>query len=165
MPELDRFKQAQAAAFEGFEDARREMRAGRKTSHWIWYVFPQLARPGTSPMSQTYAITDRAEAIAYLDDPLLRARLTELTALVADHLARGDDLVRIMGGTTDALKIVSCLTLFEAAAQAIADKSAKPAPEVAEFLRCSGAVLAAAAAQGFPRCRLTLERLGSGRGT
>lgn len=161
MSSLERFKRAQEAEHEGFADARRELRAGRKTSHWIWYVFPQLGRPGTSQMSQTYAIADLAEAIDYLRDPLLGPRLAELTRAVAGHVADGEELVRIMGSTTDALKIVSCLTLFEAAAQEIARNEARS--ELAEFLRDCETILAAAAQQGFPRCRFTLAQIGPAR--
>lgn len=163
MSSLARFKQAQDAAHGGFADARREMHAGRKSSHWIWYIFPQLGRPGTSQLSQTYAITDLAEAIAYLRDPVLGPRLAELSHAVAGHVANGDELERIMGGRTDALKIVSCLTLFEAAAQEIA-RSEPPGGTIADLLRDSATILAAAAQQGLPRCRFTAEKVATDRG-
>ncbi len=86
---LDRFHEAQASRSAGYDTALAEIRRGRKTSHWIWYIFPQLAGLGRSAMAEKYAIRDLAEACDYLRDPLLRARDEEITAAVSDQLARG----------------------------------------------------------------------------
>ena len=75
MPHLERFKLAQDERHSGFDAALSELRAGRKTGHWIWYVFPQLAGLGSSPMAVQYGVEGTAEAVAYLNDPLLRDRL------------------------------------------------------------------------------------------
>lgn len=106
MEELQRFLDAQAAVY---DKVAAELRAGRKTSHWIWFVFPQLRGLGHSSMAQRYGIASRAEALAYLDHPVLGARLRECLALLLAHsgLSAQDIL-----GDVDALKLRSCATLF-----------------------------------------------------
>jgi len=117
---LARFQEAQADPHAGYDTALTEIRRGRKTSHWIWYIFPQLAGLGRSAMAEKYAIRDLAEACDYLRDPLLRARYEEITAAVSDQLARGIALEDLMGSRIDALKLVSSLTLFRAAVERLA---------------------------------------------
>jgi len=117
---LARFHEAQASPSAGYDTALAEIRRGRKTSHWIWYIFPQLAGLGRSAMAEKYAIRDLAEACAYLRDPLLRARYEEITAAVSDQLARGIALEELMSSRIDALKLVSSLRLFRVAAQSLA---------------------------------------------
>ena len=90
-----------------------ELRAGRKTSHWMWFVFPQIAGLGSSPTSVKYALASLDEARAYLDHPILGARLRECTQIVADHT--GLTAFDIFGGI-DALKLHSSMTLFAHAA-------------------------------------------------
>ena len=108
--EPDRFVEAQAVAWPA---ALAELRSGRKQSHWMWFVFPQLAGLGSSPMAVHYAIRSAAEARAYLAHPLLGARLREGVAAMLAH--RGRSAEAILGGI-DALKFRSSLTLFEAVA-------------------------------------------------
>lgn len=153
---LNRFHAAQDRSVNGYDAALEELRRGRKHGHWIWYIFPQLAGLGTSAMSREYAIADAAEARAYLLDPVLGERLSDATAVVADHLGRGVPLDTLMGSDIDATKLVSSLTLFRHAARHLADTEARG---FARFLRDADAVLAAAAAQGYPACRHTLARL------
>ncbi|MBA2744397.1 MAG: DUF1810 family protein, partial [Chthoniobacterales bacterium] len=86
---LTRFHEAQADPHAGYDAALAEIRRGRKTSHWIWYIFPQLAGLGRSSTAEKYGIRDLAEACDYLRYPLLRARYEEITAAVSDKLARG----------------------------------------------------------------------------
>lgn len=90
--------------------ALEELRAGRKQSHWIWFVFPQIAGLGESPMSQAYAIRSLDEARAYLEHPILGSRLHECceALLAADPAASAD---QILGGI-DAIKVRSSMTLF-----------------------------------------------------
>src|SRR3954454_10273989 len=110
--DLDRFVAAQDAGAT-YDRALAELRAGRKTSHWMWFVFPQVAGLGHSPMAQRYAVSGLAEARAYLAHPVLGPRLVECAqALLA---LPGDDPVRVLG-SVDALKLRSSMTLFEAAA-------------------------------------------------
>lgn len=109
---LRRFVDAQDQA-NTYEHALDELRAGRKRSHWIWFVFPQIAGLGRSPMARTYAIASLAEARAYLDHPVLGPRLLECARAllaVADRSA-----VEILG-EVDALKLRSSMTLFARAA-------------------------------------------------
>jgi uncharacterized protein (DUF1810 family) len=88
-----------------------ELRAGRKTSHWMWFVFPQVAGLGSSPMAQQYAINSLDEARAYLGHAVLGARLLECTQLVLD--VKGRDISDILGYPDD-LKFRSSMTLFAA---------------------------------------------------
>jgi uncharacterized protein (DUF1810 family) len=108
--DLDRFLAAQQDAYVG---ALEELRQGRKTGHWIWFVFPQLAGLGRSEMSRYYAITSLDEARAYLVHPVLGARLGEcVTAVLA---TKGRTAVEIFGAI-DAVKVRSSMTLFHRAA-------------------------------------------------
>jgi uncharacterized protein (DUF1810 family) len=94
------------------ERALAELRAGRKESHWMWFVFPQISGLGSSPMSQHYAIASLKEARAYLDHPLLGARLRDCTRAV---LAVEGRSAHEIFGTPDDLKFRSSMTLFDAA--------------------------------------------------
>lgn len=107
---LERFVEAQSGTWPA---ALGELQRGAKTSHWMWFVFPQLAGLGRSPTAQFYAIRGIAEARAYLAHPLLAARLREGTeAMLAWAGRRSPEAVL---GAVDAAKLRSCLTLFEAA--------------------------------------------------
>lgn len=106
--DLERFVRAQDD--EGtYGQALSELRQGRKTTHWMWFVFPQLAGLGRSAMAQRYAIGSLAEARAYLAHPLLGPRLVECaTVVAASHAASAESLV----GPVDAQKLRSSMTLF-----------------------------------------------------
>jgi uncharacterized protein (DUF1810 family) len=106
--DLDRFVQAHAG---DYDRALAEVRAGRKRSHWMWYIFPQFAGLGFSPMSERYAIRSRAEAEAYLRHPVLGPRLVEIceAALAVEGHSAFD-----VFGSPDDLKLRSCATLFAA---------------------------------------------------
>ena len=106
---LARFVDAQAAIY---PRALAEIRQGRKESHWMWFVFPQIAGLGTSPMAQRYAIRGRAEAEVYLAHPLLGTRYRECVDALQDLV--GTDAVSVFG-PVDAMKLRSSLTLFIAA--------------------------------------------------
>ena len=110
--DLQRFVAAQDAGGT-YERAAAELRRGRKTSHWMWFVFPQIAGLGFSPTSQKYAITSLDEARAYLGHPVLGARLTECTAILAGWQGRSAEQIF---GDLDAQKLRSCITLFMRAA-------------------------------------------------
>ena len=107
---LKRFVDAQT---EVWPDVVDELRGGRKTGHWMWFVFPQLRGLGSSPMADRYGLSGMEEAQAYLAHPVLGARLREAVALLAAH---GDDPPEAIFGDLDAMKLRSCLTLFAAAA-------------------------------------------------
>jgi uncharacterized protein (DUF1810 family) len=106
--DLQRFVAAQDAGGT-YEQAVAELRQGRKTTHWMWFVFPQVAGLGQSATSRMYAISSLAEASAYLAHPILGPRLLQCAALVRD--ARGRSAEQIFGGI-DALKLRSSMTLF-----------------------------------------------------
>jgi len=103
---LKRFLAAQDPVY---ERVRAELREGEKRSHWMWFVFPQIAGLGHSPTARAYALSSREEARAYLDHPVLGPRLRECTALV--NAVEGRSADRILGGI-DAMKFRSSMTLF-----------------------------------------------------
>ena len=109
--DLERFAQAQ---FGGYDGVLRELRNARKTSHWMWFVFPQVVGLGHSRAAQHYAIRWLDEARAYLAHPVLGPRLRECTDLVL-AAPPAATATSIFGGT-DALKLRSCMTLFLRAA-------------------------------------------------
>jgi uncharacterized protein (DUF1810 family) len=105
---LDRFHSAQTNIY---TTALNEIKAGKKTSHWIWYIFPQIAGLGRSDTAQFYAIRDAEEAVLYLNDSVLCARLIEIcTAVLALENLTAHDIF----GSTDAMKLKSSMTLFTA---------------------------------------------------
>lgn len=106
--DLQRFVEAQDAGGV-YERALAELRAGRKSSHWMWFVFPQIAGLGQSEMSRRYAISSLGEARAYLEHPVLGPRLVECARALLGH--EGLSAEAIMGGI-DAVKLRSSMTLF-----------------------------------------------------
>jgi uncharacterized protein (DUF1810 family) len=96
-----------------YDEVLEELRRGRKTSHWMWFIFPQIAGLGHSPMSERYAIGSLEEARTYLGHPLLGARLRECTGLV---LALPGRTAEEVFGRIDAMKLRSSMTLFHRAA-------------------------------------------------
>ena len=154
---LERFHHAQAGRWSGFATALEEIRAGRKSSHWIWYVFPQIVGLGRSGTAREYALDGLAEAEAYLRDPVLRGRYLEISQAAEEQLARGVLLERLMGGATDALKMASSLTLFRAAARELAIAESEPVfPQLAQL---TDAMLARTTMQGYPACKFTLAQI------
>ncbi len=103
---LDRFVQAQTG---DYDQALSEVRAGRKRSHWMWYIFPQFAGLGSSSMAQQYAIQSVAEAHAYLDHPILGPRL--IACCEAAVAVEGRSATEVFGSPDD-MKLRSCATLF-----------------------------------------------------
>jgi uncharacterized protein (DUF1810 family) len=118
--DLGRFRSAQDA-HGVYEDALAELRSGRKTTHWMWFVFPQIAGLGVSPTAVFFAIRSLDEARAYLADPVLGPRLREAAEAAADAPA---DSAEALLGSIDAAKLRSSMTLF-----------AHVAPEEAVFRR------------------------------
>jgi uncharacterized protein (DUF1810 family) len=137
---LDRFIAAQRDVW---PIALAELQAGAKRSHWMWFIFPQIAGLGRSEAARLYAIRDLAEAHAYLAHPLLGLRLIAATEAMLSHA--GTRSAEAVLGPIDALKLASSMTLFEAAA---ADPT-----EAAPFARCLDAFYAGR------RDTATLERL------
>ena len=136
--DLARFVLAQDG-HDAYRHAVAELSAGRKTSHWMWFVFPQLAGLGRSPMAQRYAISSLAEARAYLAHEVLRARLVEVSNVLLGVPDRGAE--QILGGI-DAVKLRSSMTLFaradpdEPVFRAVLDRffAGKPDPATEQLL-------------------------------
>lgn len=157
-----RFMSAQDSPDAGFESALREIRGGRKTGHWIWYILPQLSGLGASEMSRTFALRDAADAAGYVRDPVLGPRLVTIVSAIAEQLATrlGLSVATLMGSEIDARKLVSSLTLFERVARSL---DGTGAPEWGRALaETSRTVLDRAAAEGYPPCAYTLDRLERG---
>ena len=136
MSDLSRFIKAQE---KDYERALSEIRSGHKRSHWIWYIFPQIAGLGFSSTAQYYAIKDRKEAEEYLKNDLLRERLVEISEALL--LLESNDAGEVMGYPDD-LKLRSSMTLFHEVApdidvfQKVLDKffEGKPDQKTIELL-------------------------------
>jgi uncharacterized protein (DUF1810 family) len=109
--DLERFVEAQERVY---EQALAELLTGRKQSHWMWFVFPQLAGLGRSPTAKFYGISSPEEARAYLAHAVLGARLLECTRSVCRHRQRSAEAIF---GSVDAMKFRSSMTLFDAVAE------------------------------------------------
>jgi uncharacterized protein (DUF1810 family) len=159
MASLDRFKQAQEQPYGGFGDAFREIAAGRKQSHWIWYILPQLAGLARSDTARVYGVAGIEEARAYLQDPVLRERLLAIAAEAERHLTADPprSITTLMGSNIDALKLVSSMTLFGAVARELATAHAVDGAQ--ELAASASAILSAAELQGYPPCKFTQQEL------
>lgn len=102
---LDRFRSAHASYY---ETALQEIKAGRKQSHWIWYIFPQIQGLGHSTMAMYYEIQSKAEAVEYWNDPVLRSHMVE----ICQELLKLEGSIDWIMGYPDNLKLRSCMTLF-----------------------------------------------------
>ena len=137
--DLERFVSGQEPVY---DSVLRELRAGHKTGHWMWFVFPQIAGLGQSEMSRHYAIASLEEARAYLAHPVLGPRLRAAAALVLASTAASAEA---MFGPVDAQKLRSCMTLFQRADpsetvfQAVLDRyfDSSPDPATDEALTLS----------------------------
>ncbi|MQN00725.1 MAG: DUF1810 domain-containing protein [Lachnospiraceae bacterium] len=107
---LQRFKDAQK---DDFETALSEIKAGKKRSHWMWYIFPQIHGLGMTGISRFYSIQSIKEAVDFMKDPVLGERLIEISSALLD--LETDDPYEVFG-SPDYLKLLSCMTLFEKAA-------------------------------------------------
>ena len=105
---LNRFLEAQK---HNYEDAFREIKSGRKSSHWMWFIFPQIAGLGYSEIAKLYAIKNLEEAENYLAHPILGPRLLEITRLLTHHSHK---TAHEIFGNPDDLKLKSSMTLFNA---------------------------------------------------
>jgi uncharacterized protein (DUF1810 family) len=152
---LERFHEAQARRWAGYDTALTEIRAGGKRSHWIWYIFPQIEGLGRSSTARAYAMWDLGEACAYLRDPILRARYEEIVTAVSEQLTRGIRVEDLMDGRTDALKLVSSLTLFRPAAEQLGRED----PTFASLAERLVALLGQTTKQGYSACDFTLARI------
>ena len=102
---LDRFRSAHASYY---ETALQEIKAGRKQSHWMWYIFPQIQGLGHSTMAMYYEIQSKTEAVEYWNDPVLRSHMEE----ICQELLKMEGSIDWIMGYPDNLKLRSCMTLF-----------------------------------------------------
>lgn len=108
---LKRFLDAQNE-YGMYDIAMGELKSGRKRSHWIWYVFPQIKGLGFSYNSQYFGIGSIEEAKQYLENPILRERLVKACSLLKEQAEQGKNMEEVLGGI-DSIKVRSCLTLFD----------------------------------------------------
>jgi len=128
--------------------ALAEINAGHKRSHWMWFIFPQVTGLGYSSTAAHYAIRDRAEAEAFLVDPVLGVGYRRLVDAVWQQVIRADTTIRALFGRPDDQKLVSSLTLF-------ADVAATLGDDWAQMVTQADELLDRAHTQGLPRCATT----------
>jgi uncharacterized protein (DUF1810 family) len=146
-----------ALLLQDYQTAVSELRRGQKHSHWIWYIMPMMAGIGYSHMCQTYGVQSLDHATAYLLHPVLGPRLAEVVGVVHGQVCeRNVQLQRLMGSDVDALKAVSCLVLFRAAAEPLVDITAPF--NVVDFRDQAKRVLDAVQAS-YPACPFTTDYL------
>ncbi len=156
--DVEDFLRAQAHTF---EDAMAELRAGAKRTHWMWFVFPVLAGVSRSTTAVRFALPDVDAAAEYLRHPDLRARLVEAVKTVHDKVCvEAADVVTLMGGTVDAQKLVSCLSLFRSVARAAA-AGADDLDDLAGLASHAHEIVEEAVRQGVPLCDVTEQALGA----
>ena len=109
-PDIKRFIEAQNREYAGYKQALEEVRSGRKRTHWIWYIFPQVKGLGYSPMANFYGIKDREEGEDYLLHPTLNDRIHEISSALLQH--KGKSAIDIFG-SIDSMKVRSSMTLFD----------------------------------------------------
>ena len=135
-----------------YEHALTELKAGRKRSHWMWFIFPQLAGLGSSPTAAHYAIRNRAEADAFLRDPILGPGYRTLVDTVWQQVCGAGITIRDLFGRPDDQKLVSSLTLF-------AGVAAYLGADWADTVTKANGILDHAEQQGLPRCATTQRLL------
>ena len=109
--DINRFLEAQEATyFCGYKHALEEVKNGKKKNHWIWYIFPQLRCLGRSSRAHYYGIADRTEAERYLNKQVLGSRIREITNTLLEHK---DKTALSIFGEIDAIKVRSCMTMFD----------------------------------------------------
>ena len=131
-----------------FDHALGEIKGGQKRSHWMWFIFPQIVGLGSSSTAAAYAIRSRAEAEAFLSDPVLGPAYRRLVDAVRTQVVDHGVTVRNLFGRPDDQKLVSSLTLFAGVAADLGDEWASMAAQANDVLDC-------AAEQGLPRCAAT----------
>lgn len=164
-PTPDRFAHflaAQSGATANYVTALAELESGRKSGHWIWYIFPQLAGLGHSGMAKKFAIGGDIEARAYLAHPVLGTRLLAAQQGVLNQLTSpaSRSVIGLMGGKGDAQKLVSSCTLFGYVAQGLlSDGDAAVVDRARLVATASRQVLNIAERQGLPPCLFTVDAM------
>ena len=133
MTDLTRFVFAHE---EKYDSALLELETGQKTSHWMWYIFPQMIGLGTSEMSIKYAITDESEAIGYLQNSLLFDHLAAVTKAIHGHVVvMNKQVINVLGSDIDVIKLKSSLHLFSQLSKQLRDQ------KFSEFIQHADEVL------------------------
>jgi len=159
---LERFTQAQEGktrGYPGFDQALQELQRGQKTSHWIWYILPQLKALGFSNNAKFYGIANLSEACDYLCDPDLCARYMAMVSLIARQV-KTIPLAKLMGGDTDAKKLTSSLTLFSSAA-AYLSATEDATSNFTNLKHACDAIFATIARQKYGPCKKTQAIIGA----
>lgn len=149
-PDLSRFEARQ----NDFDQALGEIESGRKRSHWMWFVFPQVAGLGNSEMSRVYAIGSIGEAQSFLLHPVLGFSYRKIVDAVWEQVVNRGVTIRALFGSPDDAKLVSSLTLFAAITERL-----QPSPDIAAFVSEADDILDVAYAQGLVRCITTEQFL------
>jgi uncharacterized protein (DUF1810 family) len=157
MTELLRFIQAQTRN-NIYHQAYAELAQGQKTSHWIWYIFPQLQGLGSSANALEYGIKDLNEACAYLQNKELFPRYQKVTQLVLQQLDKGIPLLNLMGSSIDAAKLTSSITLFSLTAAYLAQQGQQE-NDYRGLAQLCDLILLKIKTQGYHRCRQTIRNL------
>lgn len=155
----ERFLKAQADPDVGHDAALAQLRSGRKTGHWIWWTFPQLAGLGRSEVSRRFGLAGFDEARQYLEHPVLSLRLQEAMSAVAVQVGEGKRVVDVLGDV-DARKLVSCCTLFQFGGKGLATPLAREARKQANRVALMAKLLLEEAEkEGLPPCLQTLDAM------
>jgi uncharacterized protein (DUF1810 family) len=150
--DLQKFIDAQHSSV---DRAFAEIEAGRKTSHWMWYVFPQVSGLGLSPTSRRYAIASLEEAEAFLVHPVLGPRYRRMVDAVWDQVVDSGVTISDLFGSPDDAKLVSSLTLFAG----VARQRGSPGPDLKAFIARAEEILEAAYTQRHGPCTTTEQFL------
>ena len=109
---LDDLREFHVQSNRDYAEALNEIKSGRKTSHWIWYIFPQLALHGYSYNAKYFGLKSLSEAVLFLNDPVLGPRLVEISEVALDWLRKDKPINHLMGSSIDSLKLLASSTLF-----------------------------------------------------
>ncbi|KTD09077.1 hypothetical protein Lgra_2312 [Legionella gratiana] len=155
MHHIQRFIEAQQGKdlYPAYKNAYAEIKTGKKQSHWIWYIFPQLGTLGYSSTAKYFGITDLNEACEFLQNKALFKNYYEITHLVLQQLEK-TPISTLMGGTVDAQKLVSSLTLFREAASFLISQG-NTTHDFIRLIACCDQIFIKIASQGYFPCEQT----------
>ncbi len=139
-----------------YEIAKKELQAGKKSSHWIWYILPQLKALGYSSTSKFYGLKNFSEACLYLKDPILFQNYCEIVHIIAAQLRKKIPVETLMGWDIDAKKLSSSVTLFRTVAAYLATQSDPDLPDFSPLINTCDDILRITAEQGYGPCKKTL---------
>jgi uncharacterized protein (DUF1810 family) len=161
MNDLERFHKAQQSKNSGYAQAYEEIMAGNKTSHWIWYIFPQLRMLGFSFTAKYYGIVNFKEACDYLRDSLLFKHYNEIVEIIEQQLIADPTkpLNKLMGSQVDADKLSSSLTLFREVASFLGSQEGKPKHDFNGLKNRCDNIFILIAKQNYYPCERTLSYL------